>query len=445
MTAASTGDDARRLGLPSAAALVVASMMGAGVFTTSGFALAALGSPGLVLLGWVFGGAVAVCGALSYGALARCVPGSGGEYAYLAATWHPLAGAVAGWVSLLAGFAGPIAASALALEAYSVELLGPPPVTGGVAALAVLAAAAMHGVRLRAGVALQNVAVAAKLLLAAGFAAFAASAAPPGALAAVWDPRGGDARALPLALTWIAFAYSGWNAAAYLGGEVRDADRQLPRALVLGTVVVAALYVALTAVLLAAAPADSLAGRADFAAVAARALGGERLGRAVAGLVALALFTSISSMMMAGPRVLARMAQDGFVPRRLARVADVPHGAVAAQTLAALALIALSPLAMLLAWLGFALGVCSCAAVAGLVVLRRRAGARAVPIPGYPWVPGIFLAATTGTAVLAAVREPRLLLGSVALGVVSLALAAAAPLLHRSSESATDTPLRKSA
>ena len=108
----------RTLGLASATALVVASMIGAGVFTSSGFALADLGSPGRVLLAWAVGGVAAACGALCYGALARAIPESGGEYTYLARLVHPLAGFLAGWVSLLAGFTAPIAAAALGLQLY---------------------------------------------------------------------------------------------------------------------------------------------------------------------------------------------------------------------------------------------------------------------------------------------------------------------------------------
>ena len=111
----------RRLGLTSAAALVVANMVGAGVFTTSGFALADLGRPEPVLLAWLAGGLLAMCGALSYGALARRIPESGGEYTFLSRTVHPLAGFLAGWVSLLVGFTVPIAVAALALQAYLVD------------------------------------------------------------------------------------------------------------------------------------------------------------------------------------------------------------------------------------------------------------------------------------------------------------------------------------
>ena len=159
----------RRLGLPSAGALIVGNMIGAGVFTTSGYALADLGRPEVVLLAWLVGGALALCGALSYGALARRIPESGGEYTYLTRIIHPLAGFLAGWVSLLAGFTAPIAGAALALQAYLAHAFGMGLRPEWLGTLAILMAALMHGSRLREGVVLQNLAVGLKLVLIAAF------------------------------------------------------------------------------------------------------------------------------------------------------------------------------------------------------------------------------------------------------------------------------------
>jgi APA family basic amino acid/polyamine antiporter len=159
----------RRLGLTSAAALVVANMIGAGVFTTSGFALADLGRPDVVLLAWGVGGLMAVCGALSYGALARRIPESGGEYTFLSKIVHPLAGFLAGWVSLLVGFTAPIAAAALGLQAYLADSFGLTARPEWIGTTAILIAGLMHGLRLRAGVVLQNTAVALKLAVIGGF------------------------------------------------------------------------------------------------------------------------------------------------------------------------------------------------------------------------------------------------------------------------------------
>src|SRR5262245_22325531 len=225
----------RRLGFASASALVVASMIGAGVFTSSGFALEDLGTPGRVLLAWVLGGVSAVCGALCYGALARAIPESGGEYTYLARTLHPLAGFLAGWVSLLAGFTGPIAAAALGLQVYldsSFEIGGDPRWIG---TAAIALAGLLHGLRLAPGVAAQNAVVGLKLALIAAFVALGiVRYAEQPELPPVEAPPF-DLGALAVSLVWISFAYSGWNAAAYVAGEVREPERTLPLSLLGGT------------------------------------------------------------------------------------------------------------------------------------------------------------------------------------------------------------------
>ncbi|MEE9282384.1 MAG: amino acid permease [Myxococcota bacterium] len=406
--------------MTSAAGLVVANMIGAGVFTTSGFALADLGRREIVLVAWGIGGLLAMCGALSYGALARRIPESGGEYTLLSTTVHPLAGLAAGWVSLLAGFTAPIAAAALALQAYVGDPLGGLADPRWIGTSAILAAGLMHGLRLRHGIVLQNLAVAGMLLLIAGLLVLGALRAPLVEGAAPLEAPELELGAFAVTLVWISFAYSGWNAAVYVAGEVRDPARNLPRSLWLATALVTLAYVALNAVFLYAAPAELLAGQAEVAAIAAEALGGVGLRRWVAGLVALALFTSISAMVMAGPRVYARMASDGLFPRFLARGSDAPGAAVALQVGLAIVVVWVSDLVQLLGYIGFTLGLSAAATVGGLIALRRREGAERVPVPGYPWVPGLFVIATLTTAGFMVARAPfesTLGLATIALGL----------------------------
>jgi APA family basic amino acid/polyamine antiporter len=396
----------RRLGLTSAAALVVANMIGAGVFTTSGFALADLGRPAPVLLAWGVGGVLALCGALSYGALARRIPESGGEYTFLSRTVHPLVGFLAGWVSLLAGFTAPIAAAALGLQAYLSHFSGLAPRPEWIGTCAIVAASFMHGVRLRPGVLLQNVAVGVKLAVIAGFLVLGIVLAPSPSGPDLAEPAALGLTSFAVTLVWISFAYSGWNAAVYVAGEVRDPQRNLHRSLYLATAVVTVVYLGLNAVFLYSAPASELAGKAEVGAIAAEALGGINLRRAVSLLVALALFTSISSMVMAGPRVYARMAEDGLFPRWFAFEQDVPRAAVALQAALAVAVVWVTGLRELLGYIGFTLGISAAATVGGLIRLRLREGPERVPIPGYPWVPGLFVVATLGAATFMAVAEP---------------------------------------
>ncbi len=393
-------------------------MIGAGVFTTSGYALADLQRPSLVLLAWLVGGVVALCGALSYGALARRIPVSGGEYTYLARIVHPLAGFLAGWLSLLVGFTAPIAAAALGLQTYLGNSLGNAMRPEWLGTLAILTAALMHGLRLSVGVAFQNLAVGLKLLTIAGFVAVGFAWLPTPVA-----PPASASPAVPLSafavtLVWISFAYSGWNAAVYVAGEVRDPERNLTRSLLVGTLTVMVIYLPLNAVFVYAAPPGELAGRADIAAAAAEALGGRGAQRAVSLLVALALFTSISSMVMTGPRVYARMAEDGFLPRWFSQGKDVPAAAVALQAGLAVGVVWIADLRTLLGYIGFTLSLSAASTVAALIRLRVCEGPARVPIPGYPWVPALFVLATLGTAAFMVVRQP----GEALMGLATLAL-----------------------
>ena len=410
---------ARRVGLLSAAALVIGNMIGAGVFTTSGFAIADLGRREWVLLAWLVGGLLAMCGALSYGALARRIPESGGEYTFLSQTIHPLAGFVAGWISLLAGFTAPIAAAALGLQAYLVGSGGDGPRPEWIGTAAILAVGLMHGLRLREGVVFQNLAVGLKLLAIAVLVAFAVGRLPAPDLEPS-DPGSFELGAFAVTLVWISFAYSGWNATVYVAGKVRDPDRNLHRSLVLATLLVTLVYLALNTVFLYGAPVSALAGKAEVGAIAAEAIGGLGLRQAVSVLVALALFTSISAMVMAGPRVYARMAEDGLFPRIFGGGRDVPGTAVALQVGLAVLVLWYSDLARLLGYIGFTLGLSAAATVAGLIAIRLREGPERVPIPGYPWIPGLFVLVTLGTAGFMILRQP----GEAVAGLLTVAVGA---------------------
>lgn len=394
----------RRFGLPSATALVVASMVGSGVFTTGGFLLETLQSPWRVLLAWLVGGVIAGCGALSYGALARRFPESGGEYLFLSRTLHPAAGNIAGWISLLVGFSAPLAAAAYGFGEYLAPwLLSNTPRLTGTLLLCVFAL--LHGFHGSLGAWVQNFAVLFKLLLIGTFflLAWPRLTVPP-----LGSTAGGgfDLGAFFSSLIWVSFSYSGWNAAVYVAGEVRDPERTLPRALLLGTGLVTVLYLAInTAFVFSAAP-SALAGKADIGRAAALALGGHGWADFLALLVAFALSLSVSAMMMAGPRVYARMAQDGFLPRWFSdRDHDAPRRATFLQCALALGLLWSSGFRELLTYIGFTLGLSTAATVGGLVRLRIKEG-RELTVVGWPWAPLLYLVAVLAMTISAVIRQP---------------------------------------
>lgn len=403
----------RRFGPWTLTFLVVANMVGAGVFTTSGFTLAELGTPGRVLLAWAIGGLVALAGAVSYGRLVRVIPESGGEYRFLSRAAHPLLGQVAGWTSLIAGFAGAIAFAATALESYLLpEAVRPAWLPPDVAAIAVvLAAALLHGWGPSLGASLQNLAVALKLVLLVTFVGFAVAMPSGGSWSGAPLEDAGELSALALAsaLVWISLSYSGFNAAVYVAEESTEVARIVPRALLVGTVVTTLLYLGLNAIFVLAPPAAEVAGSPDVAAVAARWIGGEALERGVRGVIAVALLTSVSSLSMAGPRVAVKMADDGLLPDRMRFRDGRPLGAVLLQAGLAILILAVTSLEELLGYLGLTLSLCAALTVGCLFLPAMRAHD---PGGSRLWIPGFYVGATVLSAVLLAIQSPGQLLAA---------------------------------
>ncbi|MEM9175456.1 MAG: amino acid permease [Myxococcota bacterium] len=400
--------EAGGIGLGSATLLVAGNMIGVGAFTTSGFALADLGSPGQVILAWAVGGAIALCGALSYGGIAARLPGNGGEYLFLSRAVHPLVGFLAGWVSLFAGFTAPIAVAAHGLEAYVAAAVGGSFVVPGLGAVAIVACGGLHAASRSGGLRLQSGAVLAKLVAIAlflGLGAWTLAGSPSSAASAPNASLPFHVPVFAVTLVWISFAYSGWNAAVYVAGELDRPSLTGPRALVFGTLAVTLLYVALNAVFVLAAPVETLAGRADVGAVAAEAIGGRPARTPQAAIVALGLFTSISAMVMVGPRVYAQMAADGLLPKRLASGDGSPQPAIALQVGLAVAAYFAADLRALLDYAGFMLGLSAAATVSSLFLpsVRALAGPR---VWGAPGVPLVFIGATLGSSAFLVLREP---------------------------------------
>lgn len=394
-------------------------MLGAGVFTTSGFAMGELGSPAYVLLAWLVGGALALCGAASYGMLVRLMPVSGGEYYFLSRAVHPLVGFIAGWVSLLAGFTGAIALAAITFEAYLMPAAAGNPLPPNVpATCAILVAALAHGLRIREGVLLQNLSVLLKLFLILGFIVYVLLNTDPGRWDGVraWRDTGAPAfslAAFSVTLMWVSFSYSGFNAPVYVASEITNPGRTAGRAMILATLLVTAIYLSLNAIFVLAPAPGVIADREDIAALAAGVLAGERVAGIMRGIIALALFTSVSAMIMVGPRVYARMAEDGFMPGFMRFKGEVPSAAIALQALLAVLVVWVTGLRELLSYLGFTLALSSALTVASLFVTGRKHiddGSRSA---AYPWAPLAYVVMTLLFAGLAATMNPAEMLAAV--------------------------------
>lgn len=402
----------RRLGLTVAAAIVVANMVGTGIFTSTGFQAASLHDPATILLLWVVGGVLALCGAASYGELGARMPKAGGEYVYLREAYHPAVGFMSGWVSLTAGFSAPIAVAALAFARYLGALHGSfaGAVEPYVAIALILAMTALHAVDTLLGGRVQTAFTIGKVALIAVFV-LAGVLVGDGSWGNFASRQGGLENVLSkdfaVSLMYVSFAYSGWNAAAYIAGDIREPQRTLPRALLLGTGLVMALYVAVNVVFLYAAPTAKLAGVFQVGHLAAHELFGSSAGDLLSSLIALALVSSVSAMVMAGPRVYSAMAADRALPGALAIRSrrGVPVVAVAAQGAVAVAfvLVGNQRIDRLIQYIGFSLSLFTTLAVGSLFVFRARerrgAGAAAIATAqpaayrtwGYPVTPLFYM------------------------------------------------------
>ncbi len=407
------------LGLFSLNALVIGNMLGAGVFTTSGFALSELGSPLYVLLAWFIGGLLAMCGAASYGALARLMPVSGGEYFFLSRVVHPAVGFVAGWISLWAGFTVAIAVSAITFEAYLLPSAWRSTIPeNAIASVVIILAAAVHGLSVRRGALLQNTVVVLKLTFICAFIFFVFAGSNPTSWPGVnaWRYSESAPFSLPAfaaTLMWVSFSYSGFNASIYVASETRDATNSVPQAMLSATALIMILYLLLNAIFLFAPTPAVIAGQKDVAALAAQALSGEVLANLVRGIVAVAMFTSVSAMIMIGPRVYAQMARDGLMPAVLRFDGTTPAAAISAQALLSIIVVWLSGLRELLSYLGFTLGLSTVITVASLFVIGRDRNSEIHDFPGYPWAPLVFIVTTLIFTGLAAVANPWEMLAAV--------------------------------
>ncbi len=402
-----------RLGFTGVTSFTVANMIGTGVFTTLGFQLLDLHTPFALLALWVVGGLIALCGSLVYGELGAAMPRSGGEYHYLSVIYHPAVGFLSGFVSLTIGFAAPVALACMALGHYT-EPLFPEGVTVQMIAIgALLAITAIHMWSVRGGSRFQNVFTLLKLALIVAFVVcgFVAGGdrqpfmpVPDGA---GW--RELLSPAFAVCLIYVSYAYSGWNASAYVAGEVREPQRTLPRSLLWGGTIVAVAYVALNATFLSLVPHEEMRGKLQVGFIAAQHLFGPTGASLMAGVIGLLLVSSISSMIFVGPRVSQVMGEDyslfRFLSHRSRR--GTPAVAVAVQSGISLLFILSGSFEQVVTFSGFILSLFTFLSVLGVFVHRRRYPKVARPYKtwGYPVTPILFLLLTGWTMVFLLVQK----------------------------------------
>lgn len=365
-----------------AIAVVVANMVGTGVFTSIGFQIVDIKSSFVLLMLWLVGGVAAMCGALTYAELASRMPRSGGEYNFLSQIYHPSIGFVSGWVSLTVGFAAPTALAAMTFAAYFDSAIGDSiPINRSLAAIALVAVLTfVHGRNHAASSGLQNWFTIIKVLLIALFVVAVFSSVTTPQPVYLW-PRSGDgvlmaSSAFAVSLIYVNYAYTGWNAATYITGEIERPERSVPIVLIGGTAIVIVLYLALNATFLYAVPMEALEGRIEVGVIVAEQTFGAIGAMAMGALLSLLLISTVSAMLMAGPRVLQVMGEDFRLFRLLAvkNVGGVPRTAIYVQGVLAILFIVTSTFDSVLVFSGFILGLSSLATVLGVFVLRFKKG-----------------------------------------------------------------------
>ena len=363
-----------KIGWPSATAIVVANMVGTGVFTSLGFQVVGIENTWSLLLLWLIGGVVALAGAFSYAELGSYFKRSGGEYHYLSEIYHPLVGYLSGWISLTVGFAAPIALAAMAMGAYISPYWSIDP--KWMAVIVVLIVSLIHSISIRQSSRFQNTTTLLKVILIILFIVCGLWISPEETgLDFTWI--GSDELGLPafaVSLVYVTYSYTGWNAAAYIVEEIEDVETNLPKALIRGTALVTLLYLLLQFIFLRHTPIDQLAGQMEIGHIVANQMLGETGGKAISYAIAFFLISSISAMVWVGPRVGQVMAEDYRLWRFLGvkNKNAVPVKAIWFQTGLSVLLILTGSFEQVLLYCGFILQLSSALSVGGTILLRRK-------------------------------------------------------------------------
>jgi len=423
----------RTLGLFPLTNIVIANMIGAGIFTTSGLLMQDLNSPFVMLLLWIAGGIIALCGALCYSELGAAMPYAGGEYIFLSKLFHPISGFLSGWVSFFVGFSAPIAASAIGFSEYIYRVVpgifewgNPDMVKKLYSIIVIVVFTYIHFRGIEFGAKVQNYLTLLKVVLIAGLIVIGFTAGD-GNINNIF--RGSEfkfsfsrIKVIGLSLMWISFSYSGWNASAYIGSEVKDPEKTLPRSLILGTVIVTLLYFLLNVFYVYAVDPQKMKGVISIGGLAVGSLFGPVMENLFSIFIAFALFSSLSAFIILGPRVYYSMAKDGYFFRFVADIHPVfrvPWKSIMLQGSIAAVMVMSGAFEQILTYMSFSLGIFPPLAVMGAMKLRYS-GKSKYKMPGFPVIPVVYLLAGFSILVLSFLQRPAestIAVGTVLVGI----------------------------
>ncbi|MGH8093117.1 MAG: APC family permease [Chthoniobacterales bacterium] len=397
MRPGSSSSSTRTISLLTATCIVVANMVGTGIFTSLGFQVGDLPTGFAIMALWTIGGVCALCGALAYAELGAALPRSGGEYHFLREIYHPSVGFMAGWISATVGFAAPVAIAAIPFGTYLAGVVpGLNPLFLSLAVVLISTLVLLWDLRLGSG--FQNTSTILKVglilvIIAAGFCVQGTQ--PISFLPVKADRALIVSTPFAVSLYWVMYAYSGWNASTYIMGEVRNPTRTIPLSLGLGTLLVTALYLGINGVFLRTTPAAEMVGKQQIGLIAGVHIFGEGGGKVMAVFIALGLVSAVSAMMWIGPRVTMTMGEDlpalSWLAGRNAR--GIPVRATLVQFAIVNLLILVTTFQKVVNYVQFSLTFFSALTVLGVFILRWRRPDLPRPYRtwGYPITPAIFL------------------------------------------------------
>ena len=365
----------KKVGLKEATSIVIANMVGTGVFTSLGFQLFGLTEPFTIFSLWLLGGIIALCGAFTYAEIGSYYTDSGGEYNYLSKIYHPSIGFSSGWVSSLVGFSAPIALASFALGKYASNIINVD--SKSIAILVVLLISLLHGINAKSGYRFQNVFTWLKVALIIVFI-IAGLIFTKQSYLFFNDLRASlieyKSSAFWISLMYVLYSYSGWNAASYISGEIENPSKNLPKSLITGTILVTILYVSINMIFLYSAPQTALKGNIEIGNISAEYIFGHLGGLIMSGVISLLLVSTISAMIIAGPRITASIGKDLKSLHFLGKTNknDSPYIAILLQSSITIVLILTSSFQSVLTYIGFTLNLYSLATVIGVFVLRSR-------------------------------------------------------------------------
>ncbi len=401
-----------KLSLLTATSMVIASMVGTGVFTSLGFQVADIKTGFSILLVWFVGGLVAFCGAVTYAELGNAFPRSGGEYNLLSRLYHPSLGFVAGWVSATVGFAAPAAIAALAFASY-IKPIFPSINENHTAAACILIFGLLHGNSIKVGATFQNIITVTKILLILIFISLGLGIGEPQPVTVIPQTESWNeifSTPYAIALVFVMYSYTGWNSSIYIIGEIKRPLINLPRSLFIGTGIVTILYVLLNFIFLYTVPISELEGQIQIGYLSGSAILGETGGFIISSLIGMLLLATVSAYIFVGPRITQVMGEDFPTLKWLSIKSQtgIPQNAFIFSTILSLLFIYTSTFDEVLLYTSFLLILITTLAIAGIFVLRIKLNEVRTTYKtwGYPVTPLIFLVISIGTLIFMAMDKP---------------------------------------